>query len=98
MEAAASSSPGLQPSTAAKAKENIKTASYGIVIMVGLGVTGVVAYTVFSVSDLNYTRGKADFIYRIIFIILGEKVCKAIFKILFGSHSMEYITFVTSVL
>jgi hypothetical protein len=53
VEAAASSSPGLQPSTAAKAKENIKTASYGLVIVVGLGVTGVVAYTVFSVSYLN---------------------------------------------
>ena len=34
----------------AKVKENIKTASYGIVIVVGLGVTGVVVYTVFSVS------------------------------------------------
>ncbi len=79
MEAAASSSPGLQPSTAAKAKENIKTASYGIVIIVGLGVTGVVAYTVFSVSDLNYTLGKADFIYRIIFIILGGKSMQSYF-------------------
>jgi hypothetical protein len=69
----ASSSPGLQPSTAAKAKENIKTASYGIVIVVGLGVTGVVAYTVFSVSDFNHTLGKADTIYWITFMIWGEK-------------------------
>jgi hypothetical protein len=33
-----------------KVKENVKTASYGLVIAVGLGVTGVVVYTVFNVS------------------------------------------------
>jgi hypothetical protein len=45
---------GVQTSTTIKVKENIKTASYGIVIVFGLGVTGVVIYTVFSVSSLLY--------------------------------------------
>lgn len=37
----------LQTSFAQKTKENVKTASYGTVIVVGVGVTGVVLYTVF---------------------------------------------------
>lgn len=36
----------LQTSFATKTKENVKTASYGMVIVVGIGVTGVIAYTV----------------------------------------------------
>ena len=37
----------VQTATSAqKAKENVKTASYGMVIVVGIGVTGVVLYTV----------------------------------------------------
>jgi hypothetical protein len=47
------SSSGLQTSGRAKVKENVKTASYGLVIAVGLGVTGVVVYTVFNVSFLS---------------------------------------------
>jgi hypothetical protein len=43
-------STSLQTSSRAKVKENVKTASYGLVIAVGLGVTGVVVYTVFNVS------------------------------------------------
>jgi hypothetical protein len=47
------SSSSLQTSSRAKVKENVKTASYGLVIAVGLGVTGVVVYTVFNVSFLS---------------------------------------------
>lgn len=31
------------------AKENVKTASYSVVIIVGLGVTGLIFYTVYKV-------------------------------------------------
>jgi len=54
VEAGDSSSGGLQTSTSARVKENVKTASYGLVIVVGLGVTGVVVYTVFSVSHFTF--------------------------------------------
>jgi len=36
----------LQTSFAEKAKDNAKTASYGMVIVVGVGVTGIIAYNV----------------------------------------------------
>ena len=34
-------------------KENAKTASYGLVIVVGVGVTGVIAYTVLNVRSIS---------------------------------------------
>ena len=38
---------GLQTSFTKKAKENVKTASYGMVIVAGVGVTGIILYTIF---------------------------------------------------
>jgi len=53
----------IQTSFATKTKENAKTASYGLVIVVGLGVTAVIAYTVlnelFSSSSPNALYEKA---------------------------------------
>jgi len=57
------SSNQLQTSFAEKTKENAKTASYGLVIVVGVGVTGVIAYTVlnelFSSNSPNALYEKA---------------------------------------
>ncbi|XP_023333362.1 mitochondrial import inner membrane translocase subunit Tim21 [Eurytemora carolleeae] len=64
VQSAAPSGGQVQTSFKEKAKDNAKTASYGAVIVVGIGVTGVIAYTVlnelFSSNSPNALYEKAS--------------------------------------